>query len=169
MVFNLFFYWRIIALQNFVVFCQTSTWISYRYTYIPSHLTPLVWYRAPVWVSWDIEEIISVFNGIIDIVNLNLPVHQLRLKKWLIGYSNSVISCVLENTVWKISSVEERRYRCHRRDKVKILQFSIWIGCTFINYYFIPYVISSSSHWKDLETMAKVEARSIPNISVFSI
>ena len=34
--FNLFFYWRIVALQNFVVFCQTSTWISHRYTYIPS-------------------------------------------------------------------------------------------------------------------------------------
>ena len=31
----LFFYWRIIALQNFVVFCQTSTWISNRYIYIP--------------------------------------------------------------------------------------------------------------------------------------
>ena len=27
--FNLFFYWRITALQNFVVFCQTSTWISH--------------------------------------------------------------------------------------------------------------------------------------------
>ena len=25
----LFFNWRIIALQNFVVFCQTSTWISH--------------------------------------------------------------------------------------------------------------------------------------------
>ena len=25
----LFFYWRVIALQNFVVFCQTSTWIKY--------------------------------------------------------------------------------------------------------------------------------------------
>ena len=32
----LFFNWRITALQNFVVFCQTSTWISHRYTYIPS-------------------------------------------------------------------------------------------------------------------------------------
>ena len=30
----LFLYWRMIALQNFVVFCQTSTWISHRYTYI---------------------------------------------------------------------------------------------------------------------------------------
>ena len=31
--FNLFFNWRIIALQNFVVFCQTSTWISHKYTW----------------------------------------------------------------------------------------------------------------------------------------
>ena len=28
--------WRVIALQNSVVFCHTSTWISHRYTYIPS-------------------------------------------------------------------------------------------------------------------------------------
>ena len=33
------FYWRIIALQNFVVFCQTSIWISHWYTYVPSLLT----------------------------------------------------------------------------------------------------------------------------------
>ena len=41
---NLFiFYWRIIALQNFAVFCQTSIWISHRYTYIPSLLNfPLI-------------------------------------------------------------------------------------------------------------------------------
>ena len=42
------FYWRIIALQNFVVFCQTSTWISHRYTYIPEkatapHSSTLAW------------------------------------------------------------------------------------------------------------------------------
>ena len=38
-----FFYWKIIALQNFVAFCQTSTWISHRYTYIPSllNLSPI--------------------------------------------------------------------------------------------------------------------------------
>ena len=38
-LFNLFFYWRIIALRSFVVFCQTSTWISHRYTYTASLLT----------------------------------------------------------------------------------------------------------------------------------
>ena len=34
--FFFFFNWRIIALQNFI-FCQTSTWISHRYTSSPSH------------------------------------------------------------------------------------------------------------------------------------
>ena len=33
-----FFNWRIIALQNCVVFCQTLTWISHRYAYVPSLL-----------------------------------------------------------------------------------------------------------------------------------
>ena len=52
------FFWRIIALQNFAVFCQTSAWVSHRYTYIPSvlkfppHPTSLGWCSAPVWVSW---------------------------------------------------------------------------------------------------------------------
>ena len=32
------FNWKIIALQNFVVFCHTSTWISHRYTHVPSLL-----------------------------------------------------------------------------------------------------------------------------------
>ena len=37
------FHWRIIALQNFAVFCQIPTWISHRYTYIPSLLNlPLI-------------------------------------------------------------------------------------------------------------------------------
>ena len=41
-----FFHWKIIALQNFV-FCQTSTWISHRYTYIPS----LFLKSPPFWTS----------------------------------------------------------------------------------------------------------------------
>ena len=36
LILNLFFNWRITALQNFVAFCQTSTWISHRYTFVPS-------------------------------------------------------------------------------------------------------------------------------------
>ena len=44
--FTSLFYWRIIALQNFVVFCQTSTWLSHRYTYIPSFWTCL-WSPSP--------------------------------------------------------------------------------------------------------------------------
>ena len=36
-----FFNWRITALQNFVVFCQTSIWICHKYTYVPSLLNLL--------------------------------------------------------------------------------------------------------------------------------
>ena len=49
------FNWRIIALQFCVGFYQTSTWISHRFTYVPSHLSPhptsLGCYRVQVWVS----------------------------------------------------------------------------------------------------------------------
>ena len=34
----LFFNWRITALQNCVGFCQILTWISHRYTYVPSFM-----------------------------------------------------------------------------------------------------------------------------------
>ena len=37
-LFYFFIFWSIMVLQNFVVFCQISTWISHRYTYIPSRL-----------------------------------------------------------------------------------------------------------------------------------
>ena len=40
---NLFiFNWRIIALQYYVDFCHTSTWIGHRYTYVPSLLNLFV-------------------------------------------------------------------------------------------------------------------------------
>ena len=64
---KIIFYWRMIALQTFALFCQISVWISHRSAYIPSFLkllpipcptpntTPLGWYRAPVWVSWAIQ------------------------------------------------------------------------------------------------------------------
>ena len=35
-LFFFFFNWRVIALQNFVVFCHTSTRVSHRYTYASS-------------------------------------------------------------------------------------------------------------------------------------
>ena len=66
--FYLFFNWRVIALQNFVVFYQTSTWINHRYNYshsllnlppisLPISPIPPHWYTALVWVSWDIQQI----------------------------------------------------------------------------------------------------------------
>ena len=38
--FYFIFNWRIIALQYYVGFCHTSTWISHRYTYVPSIVEP---------------------------------------------------------------------------------------------------------------------------------
>ena len=61
-----FFNWRIIALQNFAVFCQIPTWSSHRYirplpfeppTHHPPWPTPVCCYRAPVWVSWAGQQI----------------------------------------------------------------------------------------------------------------
>ena len=40
--FLIFFNWRIIALQNFAIFCQTSTWISHRL-----HISPPFWNSLP--------------------------------------------------------------------------------------------------------------------------
>ena len=46
------FNWRIIALQYYIGFCHTSTWISHRYPYVPSflNLSPsyLLPYPAPL-------------------------------------------------------------------------------------------------------------------------
>ena len=40
---KIFFNWKIIVLQNCVGFCQTSTWISHRYTFGASLLTFPLW------------------------------------------------------------------------------------------------------------------------------
>ena len=41
LILNLFFNWRIIALQNCVGFCQTSIWVIHMYMYVPSLFTLL--------------------------------------------------------------------------------------------------------------------------------
>ena len=46
--FNLFFYWRTIALQNFV-FCQTSTWISHQFSSVQS--LSRVWLFVTPWIT----------------------------------------------------------------------------------------------------------------------
>ena len=49
---NSFFKWRIIALQKFVVFCQTSTRISHKYTYTPPCWTSLPFPSRPTPLGW---------------------------------------------------------------------------------------------------------------------
>ena len=53
--FNQFFNWRIIALQNFVVFCQRSTWISHECTFPETYSKfPLAIYFTYVIVSFHV-------------------------------------------------------------------------------------------------------------------
>ena len=47
--FSLFFYWRTIYLQNFGVFCQTSTWISYQFSSVQS--LSHVWLFVTRWIA----------------------------------------------------------------------------------------------------------------------
>jgi len=66
MIFSFFYNFicnlRIIALQYYVGFGQTSARISHRYTYVPSllhlppHPTSLGGYRTPGWVPWVIQQ-----------------------------------------------------------------------------------------------------------------
>ena len=59
---DLFFNWRIIALQNFVFFFdkhQHESAIGVHTSppsLLPPHLTPLGWYKTPVLVPWDIKK-----------------------------------------------------------------------------------------------------------------
>ena len=59
----LFFNWRIISLQNFFVFYQTSTWISHRYTYsrvcmsVPNSLN----ISPPILPCWQPNFVLQVF------------------------------------------------------------------------------------------------------------
>ena len=60
--FRIVFNWRIIALENSVVFCHKSTRISHRYTHVPSLPSPSsshpsACHRGPVWVPWVIQQI----------------------------------------------------------------------------------------------------------------
>ena len=50
----LFFNWKIIALQNFVVFYQHMSCPSC--SSLPSPF-PSHWHRTPVWIPWDIQQI----------------------------------------------------------------------------------------------------------------
>ena len=59
--FFLIFNWRIINLQNFVVFFHITK-INHRYTHVPSFPSPSpsnpsACHRAPVWIPWVIQQI----------------------------------------------------------------------------------------------------------------
>ena len=87
-----FFNWKIIAVQNYMGFCQTLTWISHRNTYAPSpleppsyllpHPTSLGCYKALVWVSWVIQQI--PIGGLFSTWWCKFPCYSLHIFRLLL-------------------------------------------------------------------------------------
>ena len=154
-LFNLFFFyqfiyffnWKIIALENFVVFCHTSTRISYRDTHVPSlpsllpHPTLLDCYRAPVWVPWVIQQVPIAIYLTDGIVNFHVT-HFIHLTLSPIPYvsvNRSVLYICFSTAALKINSSVpsfESPYICI---SIWYLYFSFWltslsiIGSRFIH------------------------------------
>ena len=57
----IFFYRRIIALQNFVVFCQTSTWIRHQFSSVQS--LSRVWLFSTPWIAAGSQASLSITNS----------------------------------------------------------------------------------------------------------
>ena len=82
-----FFNWRIVAVENFVVFCHASMRISCRFTLVPSLPTSLpspspshhsACHRAPIWVPWVTQQIHFGYLSICftyGIVNFHYSLH----------------------------------------------------------------------------------------------
>ena len=75
-----------VTLQQYVIFCCATKWISYMYTYIPSlldlpstlHPTPLGDYRAWSWASCAIQQLPTsclFYTWWCICVSPNLPIH----------------------------------------------------------------------------------------------
>ena len=78
---NFFLNWRTIALKNCVGFCQTLTWTSHRYTYVPFHLPcspvllhlPLPWAWSGTTSCEDTEDPGCILHHIPITVHSSLP------------------------------------------------------------------------------------------------
>ena len=62
--------WRIVALQYCVGFCHTSTWISHRYTYVPSLLNNWIFFfffaMTSILKKRNVAHIDHCFSGVSD-------------------------------------------------------------------------------------------------------
>ena len=141
-VFFLIFIWRIIALQNFAVFCQTSARISHRYTSAPSllnlppHSTPLDCHRAPVWVPWSYSKFslaICFTYGIVSFrVALSIPSKKiyflffyLSLKFWQTWQMKPTYQLFFENFRFVSSANYAITSKASVQFKVRYMSFSL--------------------------------------------
>ena len=118
-----FFNWRIIALQNFVGFCQTSTRISHRYTYIPFSQASLLAPSPPpasklsqstVSVSWIIQKIppgylftysIASFHVAFSIYLTLSRLPSLHVHKFVVYFCFSIAILKINSLIGKIIQV----------------------------------------------------------------
>ena len=94
LLFFFFFNWRIVALQYCVGCCHISTWISRRYTYVPSlfnfpptsHSIPSFYVVTgpSFWVPWVMQKISPGWLSILHVVVYTFPCYSLHLSHCLI-------------------------------------------------------------------------------------
>ena len=92
--FFFFFNWRIVALQYCVGCCHISTWISHKYTYVPSlfnfpptsHSIPSLYVVTgpSFWVPWVMQKISAGWLSILHVVVYTFPCYSLHLSHCLI-------------------------------------------------------------------------------------
>ena len=77
----LFFNWRIIALQNFVVFCQTSTWISHGREVqkggVFVYLGTFIFFFLSNWITWQFFFFFFHFTYVLQIKLISTCVYML--------------------------------------------------------------------------------------------
>ena len=110
---NLFiFNWKIIALQYCVGFCHTSTWISQRYTHVPSlFYLPSASYPSRLLQSpglsslkiWNGSQIFvsSLHRGHANLICMH-PILVYVLPKWALRVDSSLFTSLTNSSFWHV-------------------------------------------------------------------
>ena len=117
---------RIVALQNFVVFCQISTWISHRYTYVPSLLNSLL-FPSPVVTEplFEFPESYSKFSLALSILHILYPVSYLTCRREAKGKWGEIH--ILSTVTWLIQAQVTPKYMLSTPSTVTRQSIDFWL------------------------------------------
>ena len=102
-IYNISFYWRIIALQCCVGFCHTTTWISHKYVYVPSFFVSLLCPQPPSHPSRSSQSTKLIFlcsaaaSHWVSMLHIVLYIHQ----RYSLNFSHPFLSLVHQFFVCK--------------------------------------------------------------------